>query len=385
MKAHSLADLFPTMEGAEFEQLKADIKTNKLREPIWLLDGKILDGRNRYRACKILRIKPDTRKFDPKRHGDPLAFIISMNLKRRHLDESQRAMIAARLATLKSGQRSDLVEGVPIGTAAAMMNVSERSAKRATVVRDFAEPEIRRAVDMGKLAVSLAAQAAKLPKAQQREIAKLAEDGRTVNAVQIVVQKARRKQWEKELGNRQLALPDRKYGVIVADPEWKDEVWGEETGSATRAPALHYLTSDADVIASRDVASIAAKDCVLFLWSTNQHLRIAMSVLEAWGFEYRSNYVWGKDRIRLGRWNRSKHETFLVGARGSPPCPAPGTQWESLIITPTEGLEHSEKPEIFLKMIEEYYPTMPKIELNCRGRPRDGWDAWGNEVDSEAA
>jgi N6-adenosine-specific RNA methylase IME4 len=385
MKAHSLADLFPTMEGAEFEQLKADIKANKLREPIWLLDGKILDGRNRYRACQILRIKPDTRKFDPKRHGDPLAFIISMNLKRRHLDESQRAMIAARLATLKSGQRSDLVEGVPIGTAAAMMNVSERSAKRAAVVRDFAEPEIRRAVDMGKLAVSLAAQAAILPKAQQREIAKLAEDGRTVNAVQIVVQKARRKQREKELGNRRLALPNRKYGVIVADPEWKDEVWGEETGSATRAAALHYLTSDADVIASRDVASIAAKDCVLFLWSTNQHLRIAMSVLEAWGFEYKSNYVWGKDKIRLGRWNRSKHEIFLVGARGSPPCPALGTQWESLIITPTEGLEHSEKPEIFLKMIEEYYPTMPKIELNSRGRPRDGWDAWGNEVDSEGA
>jgi N6-adenosine-specific RNA methylase IME4 len=384
MKAHSLADLFPTMEGAEFEQLKADIKANKLREPIWLLDGKILDGRNRYRACRILRIKPDTRKFDPKRQGDPLSFVISMNLKRRHLDESQRAMIAARLATLKSGQRSDLVEGVPIVTAATMMNVSERSAKRAAVVRDFAEPEIKRAVDMGKLAVSLAAQAAKLPKAQQRDIAKRAEDGRAVNAVQLVVQQAGRTRREVELGKKQLALPDKRYGVILADPEWHDEVWGEETVTGRHA-SNHYPTSDAEVIASRPVEKIAADDCVLFLCSTIQHEAIAHDVLKAWGFEYKSHYVWKKPSISLGRWSRAIHEIVLIGVKGRPPCPAPGTQWESVFEAPKGA--HSEKPDKLYEMIEEYYPTMPKIELNCRGRPRDGWDAWGNEaeINDEAA
>ncbi len=187
----------------------------------------------------------------------------------------------------------------------------------------------------------------------------------------------RRAERERQLAGKIFALPDRRYGVIVADPEWHDEVWGKQTGMDRHA-SNHYPTSTAEVIASRDVASIAAKDCVLFLWTTNQHLRIALDVMEAWGFTYKSNYCWGKDRIGMGRWNRSQHELLLVGTRGQPPCPAPGTQWVSLVMAPRS--EHSAKPECFLEMIERYYPTIPKIELNRRGPPRSGWDAWGNET-----
>jgi N6-adenosine-specific RNA methylase IME4 len=137
------------------------------------------------------------------------------------------------------------------------------------------------------------------------------------------------------------------------------------------------------VIASRPVASIATKDCVLFLWTTNQHLRIAHGVLEAWGFEYKSNYVWGKDKASTGRWNRSRHEILLIGTRGDVPCPAPGEQWDSLIMAPRGA--HSAKPKCFLEMIEQYFPNVPKIELNCRGAPRPGWEAWGNEVEADAS
>jgi N6-adenosine-specific RNA methylase IME4 len=72
----------------------------------------------------------------------------------------------------------------------------------------------------------------------------------------------------------------------------------------------------------------------------------------------------------------------LIGTRGSPVCPAPGTQWDSAIMSPR--LAHSEKPKCFLEMIEQYFPSVPKIELNCRGKPRPGWDAWGNEVEEAA-
>jgi N6-adenosine-specific RNA methylase IME4 len=193
--------------------------------------------------------------------------------------------------------------------------------------------------------------------------------------------KTARAERERALGTKQLALPDKRYGVIVADPEWNDTVWSEETGMDRHA-GNHYPTSDAKAIEARPVADIAASDSVLFLWTTNQHLRIAIGVLEAWGFEYKSNYVWGKDKISTGRWNRSKHEILLVATLGKPPCPAPGTQWESLIIA-AKG-EHSAKPECFLEMIEQYFPTLPKIELNRRGPPRPGWDAWGNEVQEAA-
>ena len=86
-------------------------------------------------------------------------------------------------------------------------------------------------------------------------------------------------------------------------------------------------------------------------------------------------YIWGKDKVGTGLWNREKHELLLIGTRGNVPCPAPGTQWNSLIIAPRG--KHSVKPECFLDMIERYFPTLPKIELNRRGAPRPGWDAWG--------
>ena len=89
-----------------------------------------------------------------------------------------------------------------------------------------------------------------------------------------------------------------------------------------------------------------------------------------WGFEYRTNFVWAKDRAGTGYWARNKHELLLVGTRGTIPAPAPGTQWESLIEAPVG--EHSAKPEAFAEMIERLYPTLPKIELFARGKAKGG-------------
>lgn len=84
---------FPLIEGEEFDQLVEDIRANGLRVPVWLHpDGSILDGRNRYRACKAARIKPQFETWDGK--GSPLEFVISMNLQRRHLTQGQRACVA---------------------------------------------------------------------------------------------------------------------------------------------------------------------------------------------------------------------------------------------------------------------------------------------------
>jgi len=196
--------------------------------------------------------------------------------------------------------------------------------------------------------------------------------------------KEARQEREAELGAKQTALPDKKYGVIVADPEWRFEPYSRETGM-DRAADNHYPTSPTDEIAARgtvglgiNAMSIAADDCVLFLWATAPMVEAALEVMDAWGFEYKSQFVWVKDRIGTGYWNRNKHEILLVGARGNVPAPAMGTQWPSAIEAPVG--KHSEKPTKFLEMIEAYFPTLPKIELNRRGAPRNGWDAWGNEA-----
>lgn len=186
---------------------------------------------------------------------------------------------------------------------------------------------------------------------------------------------------ERELAAKQQALPDKRYGVIYADPEWRFEVYSRETGM-DRAADNHYPTSETDLICARPVKDIAAADCVLFLWATVPMLPDALRVMAAWGFEYKSHAVWIKDRMGTGYWFRNQHELLLVGTRGNIPAPAMGTQFSS--VNSAALGEHSEKPSSFYVMIETYFPTLPKIELNAR-RARQGWDRWGLEADAGVA
>ena len=132
---HPVAEAFPMMAGADFDRLVDDIRSHGLREPIWLDgEGRILDGRNRDLACRLAAVLPAYRVYDG---GDPTAFVVSLNLHRRHLSESQRAMVAARLATMRQGERTDLS---PIGErfgqaeAARLLNVGKRNVERAARV-----------------------------------------------------------------------------------------------------------------------------------------------------------------------------------------------------------------------------------------------------------
>lgn len=370
---HPLSEIFPLLEDSEFNALVEDIRTHGLMQPIVVFENKILDGRNRYRACQEANVTPD---FDEYGGDDALAFVLSLNLKRRHLNESQRAMVAARLETMKRGRPGkDANLHVSRPEAATSLNVSERSVASAAVVRDHAAPELRKAVDQGKLAVSEAAKAARLPMDQQLDVAHRARDG-DANAARSVIKQAMRGVRETELAAKQTALPDKRYGVIVADPEWRFEPYSRGTGM-DRAADNHYPTSDLEAIKQRDVASIAADDCVLFLWATAPMLPQALDVMAAWGFVYKSQAIWVKDRIGTGYWFRNQHELLLVGVKGSIPAPAPGTQGPSVISAPVRS--HSEKPGEALDLIDKYFPSLAKIELNARAA-RLGWDCWGYEA-----
>ena len=171
---HEYANLFPMLNGEPFDALVEDIKQNGVREPIVMLDSTILDGRNRYMAARQLGIEYPVKQYQ----GDnPLAFVISHNLHRRHLSESQRAMVAGKLANLKrtdtliQNRGANLPNGSVTNTAAAeLLNVSERSVKTARKVRDKADESLIEAVESGAVSVSAAADVAELPKPEQAEI-----------------------------------------------------------------------------------------------------------------------------------------------------------------------------------------------------------------------
>jgi hypothetical protein len=185
---HPLADLFPLVEGKDFHELVADIKVNGLHDAVVMLDGQILDGRNRYRACIAAGIEP---RFTPFRENDALAFVISKNLKRGHLNESQRATVADKITNVRQGERTDLqhpanLPKVDQPRAAELLNVSERSVRSAKAVREKGVPALARAVEQGKLSVSAAAKATKLEPAEQEQVAALASEGKTKLARQVV-------------------------------------------------------------------------------------------------------------------------------------------------------------------------------------------------------
>jgi N6-adenosine-specific RNA methylase IME4 len=203
----------------------------------------------------------------------------------------------------------------------------------------------------------------------------IAKDERVkINPFRAADKAERRSRRERELADKICALPSRKYGVIYADPPWKFAPWG--ANGMDRSAANHYPEQEAADIMALDVDRIAYDDCALFLWATVPMLEVGLAVLRAWGFSYRTNFNWTKDQLGLGFWNRNKHEHLLLGVRGKPPAPAQGTQWPSVI----EALRtaHSAKPDIFYELIEQYFPTVPKLELYAR-KSRSGWDAWGNE------
>jgi len=216
--------------------------------------------------------------------------------------------------------------------------------------------------------------------------------------------KERRQAREIELGARQAALPQKKYGIIVADPEWRFEPYSTDTGM-DRAADNHYPTSDLLTIMRRDVGALADKDCVLFLWATAPMLIEAICVLDAWGFSwierdastgflspnktrarYVTNFCWIKHKMAGGYWNRGKHELLLVATRGNPVAPAQGDQLKSDFdgaAHAADAANHSAKPEDFMAWIDANWPNTPKIELNAR-RVRPGWDAWGFEAPSSS-
>lgn len=176
IKFHPLADIFPLLEGPKLHELARDIAENGLREPIQLHEGKILDGRNRYLAWTQVLGRKSPPKSEQYEGSDPLAFVVSLNLHRRHLNESQRAMVAARIANMGRGrpEENPSIEGIKQPDAAKLLNVGKASVERAKAVQREAADEskseqhrkaaasLTKMVESGDLAVSAAERVCRL-------------------------------------------------------------------------------------------------------------------------------------------------------------------------------------------------------------------------------
>lgn len=225
MKAHEFADVFPMLSDAELKELADDIKAHGLRHPILTFEGKILDGRNRFAACERAGVEPDFETFYGTR-DEALHCVVSENLVRRHLDTSQREMVAGRIANLKVG-RPEI--NAPIGAvsqtdAAALLNVSRRGVQRAVVVIQKGTKELQSAVDSGALSVSAAAEIATVPAARQKEIvakgeAEILRASREIKKERARVRVETRAEKQKEAVEKRHPLRGESYRLIVSQVE----------------------------------------------------------------------------------------------------------------------------------------------------------------------
>lgn len=176
-----------------------------------------------------------------------------------------------------------------------------------------------------------------------------------------------------------------KYNVILADPPWSFDVWDKDTGQG-RSAAAHYSTMSLEEISDLPVAGLANDNCALFLWAVWPRIFDAQTVIEAWGFEYKTlAWEWVKlnpsgvgFHMGMGYYTRANPEPCLLAVRGNMPVAVHNER--NLIISCVR--EHSQKPDEQYHKIEALYPNHRYLELFAR-RKRKGWDVWGNEVESD--
>ena len=176
-------------------------------------------------------------------------------------------------------------------------------------------------------------------------------------------------------------LPTGPYSIIYADPPWSYRAW---SGQKSRTADSHYSTMSRRDLLELPVDAIAARDAVLFLWTTAPTLPQGLELIEAWGFRYKTvAFTWVKRNRKSGGWawglghyTRANAEFCLLGTRGHT-LPRESHSVHSVIDAPRG--RHSEKPSETRDRIVELFGDLPRIELFARQRA-DGWDAWGDEI-----
>lgn len=242
--SHPLADLFPSLSPDEYAALRDSIRANGQREPIKLhRDGRILDGKHRDRACKELGLPVATETFDGT-DTEALAYVLDLNVNRRHLNESQKAMIAAKLATLGQGRPAKNAAQAVFtqSDVAEKFGISPDTLQRARVVQQRAEPEIVAAVEAGAMTVKTAAAIAAKPREQQ--LGRLERDQRKANGTHrhaddfyrtpeetiralLRVEQFRSTVWEPACGDGAISRVLEAHGYSVVSSDIVDRGFGE--------------------------------------------------------------------------------------------------------------------------------------------------------------
>jgi N6-adenosine-specific RNA methylase IME4 len=356
---HPAVELVPEMAADEWQAFKSDIVQRGILQPLEVLkDNVVVDGRHRLRAARELKLaRVPVRLVEP---PDVVEHILLAASRRRNLSAGQLAALAVELELHRRNLReaterkpSKLPAGAGVATLPPGGRVREAIARHAGVSPRTVQDALT---------------------VYEHDKHVFAEVKAGLKPVHIAARELRRQHRHAAIAAAP-ALPRGRYDLVYADPPWR-----LGNPNSEYAPDNYYPTLPIDEIKALNVP--AARDAVLFLWAVNRLLPEALEVMQAWGFAYRANISWDKLSIGQGIWTRGQHELLLIGVRGNYPPPTPRRRVSS-VLRAKRG-RHSEKPAAMYTQLERMYPRARKLELFARGKPRSGWTAWGNEVETAA-
>ncbi len=364
LEFHEIANLFPLMLNQEFKIFKKDIKGNGLSLPIVLYEGKILDGRNRYKACRELGIEAEFREYTGNR---PIEYILGKNLYRRQLTLWQKCETGFRLEKdwIKKGKghqgaRTDLymnshkgLESVDsLQEVAKLLGIGRQTYSRSKYINRALDEF----VEEGKL---------------NRERAEstrtyLSNNEKSINEIYIEL-----KLMEKKFITRQ------KWELVYANPPWDYENHLLEGQVMTKNDRPKMSIAQ---LCNLDIRDKVEKNAVLFLWVPTPMVDKCWAVIDAWGFKYKTSYIWDKVVNDWGPYCKINCELLLICIKGS--FPKQNKELHDSVIT-LNAKEHTGKPEYFRELIEKMYPYSNKVELFARhnkGMKKElgtrGWTLW---------
>lgn len=364
---HPIASIFPMMTGDEFDALVADIAENGQREPIYTHDNQIIDGRNRYNACLKLGLKPIIREWDG--IGSLVSFVVSLNLHRRHLTSSQRAVIALDVLPMleqeakeRQGERTDLT------SVKDLTHDPQRASEQAATIfgtnRQYVSDAKRIAAEAPEVLDSVRSGDMTITEAKRKLREDKREDRRQANREKVAAI---------ETPDRTIPT-DARFATIVIDPPWD---WGDEgdVNQLGRAKP-DYATMSLPQLMDLPVPNLADDDCHLYLWITNRSLPKGFALIERWGFRYITAITWVKPHYGMGNYFRGQTEHILFAVKGSQPLKRrdAGTVLEA----PRGPNGHSSKPPESYELIESCSPG-PYLEMFSRCERTD-WTTWGENA-----
>lgn len=374
--------LIPALSVEEFNQLEQNCLAEGIREKIITWNGFIIDGHNRFEIATRHKLKFESieKSFDSE--IDVKIWMVNNQLGRRNLQPFVKGELTEILKELliKKGKENmslggEKKEGLsimdkPLETHNTRKIIADQlgwglgTKARFDVVVKKAPEEIKAKLRTGEVSINQAyKEIKKEEKKEQQEVKK--------QAYKDKIETVSEKEFKIDIFNT-----GKKFRIIYADPPWQYDL--EQTSPNLGGAIKHYNSMSINELCNLPIKEITEKDAVLFLWVTSPKLNLFLQLMDAWGFDYKTSFVWDKVKHNMGHYNSVRHEFLLIGGKGKS-TPDVKKLVDS-VISIERSDKHSEKPIEFIELIDSLYTYGNRIELFARQAKKDNWFYYGNEI-----